>query len=138
MPPINLSDEQLAALASYLLKLSPKNAQALESAPEPMVEGAIIYQVNQCGTCHTANGEGTHLGPSLNGLSRRRSRESVEQQIRNPRAYSPNSMMPPYNLSPEEMDRLVSYLFTLPYVKPFSIVRTQEAKSSCGLARSNL
>ena len=58
MPPIDLNDEQLAALAAFLLKLSPDNAQVLDSAPTSAVEGAMIYKANQCRTCHMVNGEG--------------------------------------------------------------------------------
>jgi ubiquinol-cytochrome c reductase cytochrome b subunit len=121
MPPIHLSDVQLAALASFLLKLTPENARAIESAPNYAVRGAIIYQMNQCGTCHTVNGEGMKVGPALNGLSKRRSKEWVENQIRNPKSHTPDSMMPAFNLSASEMDQLVSYLFSLPNLKSFSV-----------------
>ncbi len=124
MPPIHLSDDQLTALAAFLLRVSPKNAHALEFAPNDVVQGAMIYQANQCGTCHTANGEGMKVGPALNGLSKGKSREWVEIQIRNPQAHSPETVMPGYNLPPAEMDRLISYLFSLPYIKPFSIAQT--------------
>jgi ubiquinol-cytochrome c reductase cytochrome b subunit len=121
MPPIHLTDEQLATLAAFLLKLSPKNAQALESAPDDVVQGAMIYQTNQCGNCHTANGEGMKVGPALNGLSRRRTREWIETQIRRPQLHSPETMMPAFDLPPREMELLITYLLSIPYVKPFSV-----------------
>ena len=123
MPRIDLSDDQLAALASFLLKLSPKNAQMLDSAPTDAVEGAMVYKANQCGTCHMVNGEGMKIGPVLNGLSSRRSTEWVQEHIRNPQAHTADSVMPGYKLSPLDMDRLVSYLFSLPRIKPFSMVQ---------------
>ena len=121
MPPIHLSDAQLAALSAFLLKLTPKNSKALESAPPYAVEGAMTYQANQCGTCHTVNGEGMKVGPSLNGLFKRRTKEWVEKQIRNPKSHSPDTIMPSYDLSPREIDQLVSYLFSLPHTKSISI-----------------
>ncbi len=129
MPPIHLSDAQLAALASFLLNLTPQNASALEAAPSFAVEGAMIYRNNQCGTCHTVNGEGMKVGPSLNGLSKRRSREWVEGQIRNPQSHTPDSMMPSYNLSVHEIDRLISYLFALPPVQSVSVAKLKDSKS---------
>jgi len=123
MPPIHLSDAQLAALASFLLKLTPENAKAIESAPSYAVGGAIVYRANQCGTCHTVNGEGMKVGPALNGLSKRRSKEWVEKQIRNPQSHTPDSMMPAFDLSASEMDQLVSYLLSLPNLKSFSVAR---------------
>jgi ubiquinol-cytochrome c reductase cytochrome b subunit len=124
MPPIHLSDEQLAALAAFLLRLSPKNAQALESAPDDVVQGAMIYQANQCGNCHTANDEGMKVGPALNGLSRRRTREWIEAQIRQPQSHFPDTTMPPYDLPAREMELLVTYLLSIPYIKPFSVAVT--------------
>ena len=132
MPPARLSDEQLAALASFLLKLTPQNAQALEKAPDNLVEGAKVYQAGQCGNCHRANGEGMQIGPPLNGLAKRRSREWVEEQIRNPHGHTPGSVMPAFNLPPADMDRLIAYLFSLPAVKPFSLARTPDLSAHRG------
>ena len=67
MPPIHLSDAQLSALAAFLLTLTPGNATDLESVPDKVVEGAMIYQQQQCGMCHIVNGVGVQLGPGLIG-----------------------------------------------------------------------
>lgn len=123
MPPIHLSDEQLVALAAFILKLTPKNAEALESAPDNVVQGAMLYQAHQCGNCHTANGAGMKVGPALNGLAKRRTRDWIEVQIRHPERHIAETMMPAYDLSPQDMDRLIVYLLSLPYVEPFSVAR---------------
>jgi ubiquinol-cytochrome c reductase cytochrome b subunit len=114
MPAIQLGDAQLNALAAFLLKLNPKNASALENAPDFAVRGAVIYQANDCGSCHQVNGAGTNFGPALNGLSKRRSLSWVEQHFADPPKLSPGSTMPPYKLSAKDMDRLTTYLFSLP------------------------
>jgi ubiquinol-cytochrome c reductase cytochrome b subunit len=124
MPPIHLGDSELASLASFLLKLTPQNAKALEAAPDFAVAGAVVYRKNQCGTCHTINGEGMKIGPDLNGLSRRRRKEWVEEQIRNPQSHSAETMMPVFRLSRSEMDALVAYLLSLPPVKSLSIAQS--------------
>jgi ubiquinol-cytochrome c reductase cytochrome b subunit len=113
MPAIQLSDAQLNTLAAFLLKLNARNAEALQLAPDFAVEGALIYQKNQCGSCHAVNGVGVKLGPPLNGLKRRRSQEWVEKHFRNPQALSPGSIMPGYRFSPSDMQTMVSYLFVL-------------------------
>jgi len=123
MPPIHLDDSQLSSLAAFLLKLTPQNARALEAAPDVAVAGAMVFKANQCGTCHTVNGEGMKIGPALNGLSQRRSKEWVEEQIRNPQSHSSETMMPPYKLSQSEMESLVTYLLSLPAVKSLSIAQ---------------
>ena len=114
MPAIQLSDAQLNTLAAFLLKLNPRNAEALQSAPDFAVAGALIYQSRQCGSCHVVNGVGGKLGPPLNGVSRRHAQGWVERHFADPQALSPGSMMPPYKFSPSEMQKIVSYLFVLP------------------------
>jgi len=114
MPAIQLNDSQLNALAAFLLKLTPQNARELEAAPAFAVDGALLYQTNRCGVCHTVNGVGMRVGPVLNGLAQRRSREWVEKHFLDPQAVSPGSIMPPYKFTPREMGQIVSYLLALP------------------------
>ena len=114
MPPIQLSDGQLNALAAYLLKLNPKNAAALESAPDFAARGAQVYQADQCGMCHAINGSGMRVGPGLNGVGKRRSREWVAQHFADPQKLSPGTMMPSYRFSPQDLENLTAYLFALP------------------------
>jgi ubiquinol-cytochrome c reductase cytochrome b subunit len=114
MPPIQLSDAQLNTLAAFLLKLNAHNAEALQSAPDFAVEGALLYQKSQCGSCHSVNGVGVKLGPPLNGLKQRRTQQWVEAHFRNPQVLSPHSIMPPYRFAPSEMEKIVAYLFVLP------------------------
>jgi ubiquinol-cytochrome c reductase cytochrome b subunit len=114
MPPIQLSDAQLNSLAAFLLKLNPDNATALSNAPDFATQGALVYLANHCGSCHMVNGVGMKLGPPLNGLSKRQTRSWVEEHFENPQKLSPGSFMPPYRLSPKDMENLTTYLFALP------------------------
>jgi mono/diheme cytochrome c family protein len=114
MPPIRLTDAQLSTLAAFLLKLNSRNAEALGSTPDFAVQGAMIYQTSQCGSCHLVNGVGMKIGPPLNGLSKRRTRDWVERHFADPQALSPGSFMPAYKFSPPEMQKIVAYLFVLP------------------------
>jgi ubiquinol-cytochrome c reductase cytochrome b subunit len=114
MPPIQLGDAQLNAMAAFLLRLRPTNAAALFAAPAAEVEGAVIYQRFQCGACHQINGVGKKLGPSLNGLKRRRERTWIVQHFLEPQKLSPGTTMPPYRFPPRDLDRLMTYLQSLP------------------------
>lgn len=114
MPPLSLTDAQLNALAAFLLKLTPRNAEALESAPAFAVEGAIVYQKFNCGACHQANGAGMKLGPPLNGLKARRTREWIIQHFNEPQKLSPGSTMPPYRFNERDMNNITSFLLALP------------------------
>jgi ubiquinol-cytochrome c reductase cytochrome b subunit len=113
MPPIQLGDQELNTLAAFLLKLTPRNASALISTPAFAVEGAMIYQKNRCASCHMINGAGVKLGPPLNGLAKRRTKDWIEQHFVNPQAMSPGSIMPPAKFGPRDMDRIVNYLLSL-------------------------
>jgi ubiquinol-cytochrome c reductase cytochrome b subunit len=114
MPPIQLGDAQLNALAAFLLKLTPQNAKALESAPAAAAAGASLFQADGCGACHMVNGLGGRIGPPLNGLGRRHDKEWVAKHFANPRALSPGSTMPAYNFSGRDLERMIAYLFSLP------------------------
>jgi ubiquinol-cytochrome c reductase cytochrome b subunit len=114
MPAITLDDSQLNSLAAFLLKLNPKNASALENAPDFAVRGALVYNANHCGSCHLVNGVGMKVGPPLNGVQKRRSRQWVEEHFARPAELSPGSIMPPYNLPPNDLENLTTYLLALP------------------------
>jgi ubiquinol-cytochrome c reductase cytochrome b subunit len=114
MPPIHLTDVQLNVLSAFLLKLTPENAKALYEAPNSAVLGAQIYLVNGCAGCHRVNGVGGSIGPPLNGLAKRRSKQWVERHFLDPKALVPGSLMPSFHFSPRDRDILVAYLLSLP------------------------
>ncbi len=113
MPPVQLPDSQLNTLAAFLLKLKPSNVEALDSAPDAVARGAMVYQQNKCGICHQVNGVGQKLGPPLNGLAQRRKREWVEQHFAEPQKMSPGSTMPPYRFAPQDLQNVTEYLMSL-------------------------
>lgn len=114
MPAVLLPDSQLNALAALLLKLSPENAGGVRTAPQPVVEGAMLYQASDCGSCHRVNGEGTQLGPDLDEVSIRHPREWIEAHFRDPAKMSPGSPMPPFAFSDKDMERMIRFLSALP------------------------
>jgi ubiquinol-cytochrome c reductase cytochrome b subunit len=114
MPAVQLTDGQLNTLAAFLLKLTPNNSAALQSAPQFIVEGAIVFQMNDCGSCHRVNGQGTELGPDLDGVASRHPREWIEAHFRDPRKTSPGSAMPAFNFNERDMDRITRYIMALP------------------------
>ncbi|HYO82085.1 MAG TPA: cytochrome b N-terminal domain-containing protein [Bryobacteraceae bacterium] len=114
MPAVQLTGGQMSALATFLIKATPETAKALQTAPPFATEGAIIYMKNQCGACHQVNGHGSKLGPALNGLQQRRTRDWIEEHFVNPQKLSPGTSMPPYKFSSREMDRITSYLLAIP------------------------
>lgn len=114
MPQVHLEDAQLVSLAAFLQVLTAKNLAEMESTPEDMAFGAVVYQENRCGVCHLVNGVGMTVGPPLNGLAQRQKPGWVEEQIRTPNKHSTETVMPGYDLSAAEMRALTAYLLSLP------------------------
>jgi len=114
MPPVQLDDAALNALSALVIKLTPQNDDALRSAPDFAVQGALVYQTNHCDACHQINGTGKRLGPLLDGVGQRRDRAWLEKHFADPRSMSPGSMMPPYKFSAQDMDAICQYLLQLP------------------------
>ncbi len=109
-----LTNTQLEAVVSLLHRLTPDNAEALSAAPPDAVAGAQVFVANGCAGCHKVNGAGGSVGPSLNGLSLRRTREWVARHLEDPKSQTPATSMPSFSLTPRDRDRLIKYLFTLP------------------------
>ena len=114
MPPIAIGDEGLNALSALLLKLDSSTAAVLRDAPDYAARGARVYEENHCSSCHIVNRAGMQVGPSLNGLAKRRDRDWIERHFADPAKLSPGTMMPPYRLSPADLDNLARYLLALP------------------------
>ncbi len=112
--PHSLSAPQMNALVMFMSKLTAEKSAALRDAPADLLEGADIYVSNLCSSCHKVNGAGGQTGPSLNGLSERRSRQWVVRHFQAPRIMSPGSIMPPYHFASDEEGKLIAYLFQLP------------------------
>jgi cbb3-type cytochrome oxidase cytochrome c subunit len=54
------------------------------------------------------------LGPPLNGVARRRTRDWMEQHFLEPQKLSPGSTMPAYKFTSKEMDRMLEYMAAIP------------------------
>ena len=114
MPAVQISDELLNCLSAFLLKVTPQNAAAIEATPGYAMQGAMIYQMNMCGSCHMVNGMGQSVGPPLNGVGQRRTEDWLVEHFRDPQKFEPTSTMPPYDFPPDEMEAIVAYLLELP------------------------
>lgn len=114
MPPVELNTSQLNALSEFVLKLTPQNEASLLAMPEPVAQGAMLYQAQHCSSCHMANGVGMKIGPPLNGVGTRRTKAWLEEHFQNPQKMSPGTMMPPYKFAPQDMDHMIQFLQALP------------------------
>ena len=109
-----ISITELNAFSLLTGKLTAENAVTLENTPPGLTVGARTYVTNGCSGCHKVNGAGGDVGPSLNGVSSRRSRDWMKQHFRSPSRLSPGSIMPPYQFSSTDEAAIISYLVSLP------------------------
>jgi ubiquinol-cytochrome c reductase cytochrome b subunit len=109
-----LKNPELRGLVNFVTKRNDAGVKAWAGAPQAAVEGAMVYQANQCGACHKVNGVGMETGPPLNGVADRRNREWLEGHFADPAKFSPGSTMPSYKLSSRDLDRLTGYIMEIP------------------------
>jgi len=73
-------------------------------------EGAVVFQDKQCRKCHSVGGSGGQRGPALDDIATRMTPDQLRFKV-----VSGGGNMPAYgkNLSPPEIEALVSFLETL-------------------------
>ena len=113
-PPGALNDEQMKMLAVFVAGRGAQAVDAWQNAPRYAVEGALIYQANDCGSCHKLNGVGDELGPALNGVGERHERSWIEQHFADPPKYTPDSIMPAFQFKPDELKLIADYIMAIP------------------------
>jgi ubiquinol-cytochrome c reductase cytochrome b subunit len=109
-----LTDAQVQMLVTFVTKRSDRAVDAWQTAPQAAVDGALIYQANECASCHKLNGVGDDLGPPLNGVGERRDRVWIEQHFADPPKFSPNSIMPSFTFSPGDLKLITDYITKIP------------------------
>ena len=77
----------------------------------PLVrQGAVVFQAKQCRNCHSVGGSGGERGPALDAVATRLTIDQMRSKV-----VTGGGNMPAYgkNLSPSEIEALVSFLETL-------------------------
>ena len=74
------------------------------------MRGAAMFQNKQCRNCHALGNEGGERGPALDAVATRLTRDEMIRQV-----IQGSGNMPAYgkNLSPAEVDAIVSFMLTL-------------------------
>ena len=93
-------------------------------ADSAALRGQTVFMSASCAMCHAIEGTpaGSHNGPPLTHLATRRTiaaatlentRENMSRWITNPQGIKPGTRMPPSQLTPAELDALLTYLQSL-------------------------
>jgi ubiquinol-cytochrome c reductase cytochrome b subunit len=113
-PDSQLTPAQMKSLVALVTKRDDRGIEAWESAPEVAVNGAMTFEGRQCFLCHQVNGVGGTVGPAMNGLNSRHTRDWIMGHFGDPRKYVAGSRMPAYKLPPEELAQVTDYLLAIP------------------------
>lgn len=95
---------------------SGSNAQqrASQQAPDPKLErGKAVYNEAGCAVCHAIGNIGGKIGPSLDGIGKKHDAKKLKEILLNPKILNPNTVMPSFEGSEEDLDALVAYLLSL-------------------------
>lgn len=116
-PEFDLRKEAKTMTLSGLLKTTALAALALSlSTPALAADEAALKLINSlgCKGCHMLKGEGGTLAPALDGIGKRLPEKTIREQLVNPKAKNPRTMMPSFaNLAEKDLKTLVDYLKSL-------------------------
>ncbi len=128
MPKFRLTEQELRALSAYLsmqsakslepVKFDPRVVAVWSKKPDLVDQGELRFRQMFCSTCHalavTRAGEtklvGGDIGPELTKVGTKVKPEWLPAWLRNPQAYSPNSKMPRYEWSDEDLFKVTQYI----------------------------
>ena len=126
MPNFRFSEEEARAVRAYLLATSLSRpleegvdarlqfVQAKSTPlPELVEQGKTLFGYARCLSCHSLNGAGGTIAPDLANIADKVRLDWLFNWIKNPRAYQPNTQMPQYRFTDQEIRLIVIYLSTL-------------------------
>lgn len=87
----------------------------VEGLSQDPVERGRAYFVgdNSCRTCHEVNGAGGTQGPDLTHVAGRLRAEYLPRWVRNPRSFKPETEMPAFEGTDDQLNDVIQYLLTL-------------------------
>jgi L-cysteine S-thiosulfotransferase len=103
------------ALALLATACSKSDHKPLASVPHTLQAsvkwtGEALF-IERCRDCHRVHETGGVVGPDLSSVGAKRSREFLEQVVRDPSKLYPGTVMPPYDTLPaDQIELLADYL----------------------------
>lgn len=120
------NDEEMEDLTAFLQWIGKMDLNGFPPKPD-LLSGSGVGQssanaaassqpkvLNQmCTACHSLKGQGGNIGPALDGVGSRMDIEYLTKWLTDPNLVKPGTQMPKLPLTPEEIDALATYLFSL-------------------------
>jgi cytochrome c1 len=119
MPDFKLSDDDARDISAFLIADSTPGADdtlslSQKAASDPTA-GASLYGESFCATCHAiqnaaGNVVGGNIGPELTRIGTKAKVQWLQAWLHNPRAYDPNTPMPHYRFTDQQLATLSGFL----------------------------
>ncbi len=121
MPNFALTDDDARDITAFLAAQSTpitlpagEKTVAQKTAPDATA-GASLYGQSFCASCHAMQNAagrmvGGDLGPELTKIGSKAKPEWLQAWLRNPSAYDPDTKMPHYRFSEQQIDTLAGFL----------------------------
>lgn len=94
---------------NFIMKVAvPQNDKAVA---QPIVQPKIFNQM--CLACHAVGGQGGQVGPALDSIGDRKTRDELVVWLRDPQKVKPGTAMPKMPLSEADITELAAYLTLL-------------------------
>lgn len=101
--------------AKGVLKLASEDSHSdtIATDLDPAERGKLLFVENECINCHTIAGSGGTQGPDLSNVATRLRPEFLPLWIQNPQSFKPDTEMPAFEGSEQELEAIIEYLLTL-------------------------
>ena len=104
----------LASIAGLNLAAAIASRAAHVPAPGPaerqQSRGARLFQDKGCVACHSLHGQGGRVGPALDGVAQRVTRDELMRRLADPASVNPRTAMPRIPLRDDDKAALVHFL----------------------------
>lgn len=127
MPNFGFSDDDARDVSAFLIaqstpspyapKLAGKKTESAPADANQIQAGTSLYGQSFCATCHAmqnaaGNLVGGDIGPELTRAGSKLKPEWIEEWVRDPAAYSPNTKMSHYRFNDQEAALLTTFLMS--------------------------
>lgn len=93
-----------------MIRLAACLALAAAATAPASADGRALFSAHGCSACHRVGPDGGSAGPDLTLVGVRRPRAWIEQWLKSPRAWKPDTLMPEQGLSDADRGALADYL----------------------------
>ncbi|MGQ9463908.1 MAG: c-type cytochrome [Candidatus Fervidibacter sp.] len=75
--------------------------------------GKAVYDETGCAVCHSIGEVGGRTGPRLDEVGKKYDAEKLKEILLNPKVLNPQTVMPEFEGSEEDLEALIAYLLSL-------------------------